>query len=297
MNGVLRVGKWTLAVFVLPCLLFYLAFVFFPILVSVYYSFVEWAGMGEQKFVGFENFKVLLTQDPIFWPSVLRTLYISVASLLQIPIAIVAAILLSRYVRRPNFLVSSYFLPVILSVVVIGQLWKAIYNPASLGGMLNQMLVKFGLESWTRTWLADSEVAMLSLCVVIFWQYIGYHVLIQFTGVQNISTDIYEAASIDGADGFKADRYITLPLLSPVIKISTVLAVIGSLKAFDLIVVMTGGGPDNITQVISTHMYTMTFNSFKYGYGSAISTFLVIFCLVMTVLLNLAFKRAEEAAS
>lgn len=297
MNGVLRVGKWTLAVFVLPCLLFYLAFVFAPILVSVYYSFVEWAGMGEQQFVGFENFKVLLTQDPIFWPSVLRTLYISVASLLQIPIAIVTAILLSRYVRRPNFLVSSYFLPVILSVVVIGQLWKAIYNPASLGGMLNQMLVKFGLDSWTKTWLADSEFAMLALCLVIFWQYIGYHVLIQFTGVQNISTDIYEAASIDGADGFKADRYITLPLLSPVIKISTVLAVIGSLKAFDLIVVMTGGGPDNITQVISTHMYNMTFGSFKYGYGSAISTFLVIFCLVMTVLLNLAFKRAEEAAS
>ncbi|WP_240647216.1 carbohydrate ABC transporter permease [Paenibacillus nanensis] len=297
MNGVLRVGKWTLAVFVLPCLLFYLAFVFAPILVSVYYSFVEWAGMGAQKFVGFENFKVLLTQDPIFWPSVLRTLYISVASLLQIPIAIVVAILLSRYVRRPNFLVSSYFLPVILSVVVIGQLWKSIYNPASLGGMINQMLVKFGLESWTRTWLADSELAIFALCVVILWQFIGYHVLIQFTGVQNISTDIYEAASIDGADGFKADRYITLPLLSPVIKISTVLAVIGSLKAFDLIVVMTGGGPANTTEVISTHMYFMTFNSFKYGYGSAISTFLVIFCLVMTVLLNMAFKRAEEAAS
>lgn len=297
MNGVLRVGKWTLAVFVLPCLLFYLAFVFAPIIVSVYYSFVEWAGMGELKFIGLENFRVMLTQDPIFWPSVLRTLYISVASLLQIPIAIVMAVLLSRYVRRANFLLSSYFLPVILSVVVIGQLWKAIYNPASLGGMVNQMLVKFGLESWTKTWLADSEVAIFALCFVIFWQYIGYHVLIQFTGVQNISTDIYEAASIDGAEGFKADRYITLPLLSPVIKISTVLAVIGSLKAFDLIVVMTGGGPANTTEVISTHMYNMTFVTFKYGYGSAISTFLVIFCLIMTVLLNLAFKRAEEAAS
>ncbi|WP_243644040.1 carbohydrate ABC transporter permease [Paenibacillus pinisoli] len=297
MNGVLKVGKWTIAVFVLPCLLFYMAFVFAPILVSVYYSLVVWAGMGDQVFVGLNNYKVLFTQDPIFWPSVLRTLYISVASLLQVPIAIVVAILVSRYVRRANFLISSYFLPVILSVVVIGQLWKSIYNPASLGGMLNQMLVKFGLESWTKTWLADTDWAIFALCFVIFWQYIGYHVLIQFTGVQNISSDIYEAASIDGAEGFKADRYITLPLLSPVIKISVVLAVIGSLKAFDLIVVMTGGGPANTTEVISTHMYYMTFNSFKYGYGSAISTFLVVFCLVMTVLLNLAFKRAEEAAS
>jgi raffinose/stachyose/melibiose transport system permease protein len=296
-NGVLRVGKGTLAIFVLPCLLFYVAFVFAPILVSVYYSFVEWAGMGEKTFVGLENYKVLFTQDPIFWPAVLRTLYISLFSLVQIPIAILVAILLSRYVRRPNFLISSYFLPVILSVVVIGQLWKAIYNPASLGGMLNQLLASVGLQSWTKTWLADTDIAIFALCFVILWQYIGYHVLIQFTGVQNIPADLYEAASIDGAEGYKADRYITLPLLAPVIKISVVLAVIGSLKAFDLIVVMTGGGPANTTEVISTHMYYMTFNSFKYGYGSAISTFLVVFCLVMTVVLNLLFKRAEEAAS
>ncbi|GGF95900.1 carbohydrate ABC transporter permease [Paenibacillus abyssi] len=297
MNGVLRVSKGTIAVFVLPCLLFYLAFVFAPILVSVYYSFMEWSGMGEAKFIGLENFIVMFTQDAVFWPSVLRTLYISVFSLMQIPIAVVVAILLSRYVRRANFLVSSYFLPVILSVVVIGQLWKAIYNPAALGGMLNKLLTSIGLESWTRTWLADPDIAIFALCFVIFWQFIGYHVLIQFTGVQNISSDIYEAASIDGAEGFKADRYITLPLLAPVIKISVVLAVIGSLKAFDLIVVMTGGGPADSTQVISTHMYLMTFNSFKYGYGSAISTFLVVFCLVMTVLLNWMFKRAEASAS
>jgi len=297
MNGVLRVSKGTIAVFVLPCLLFYLAFVFAPILVSVYYSLMEWAGMGDAAFVGLDNYSFMFTQDPIFWPSVLRTLYISLFSLAQIPIAVVVAILLSRYVRRPNFLVSSYFLPVILSVVVIGQLWKAIYNPAPLGGMLNKLLNAAGLESWTRTWLADTDIAIFALSFVILWQYIGYHVLIQFTGVQNISSDIYEAASIDGAEGWKADRHITLPLMAPVIKISVILAVIGSLKAFDLIVVMTGGGPADSTQVISTHMYLATFNSFKYGYGSAISTFLVVFCLVMTVLLNRLFKRAEEAAS
>ncbi|GKU80603.1 carbohydrate ABC transporter permease [Paenibacillus sp. L3-i20] len=297
MNGVLKVNKRTLALFVLPCLLFYLSFVFVPIVVSIYYSFMEWAGMGERDFVGLDNYVNLFTRDPIFWPSVLRTLYIALFSLAQIPIAIFVAILLSRYVKRPNLLISSYFLPVILSVVVIGQLWMAVYNPVSLGGMLNGLLDSIGLESWTKIWLADPVYAIFALCFVIFWQYIGYHVLIQFTGVQNISNDLYEAASIDGADGFKADRYITLPLLAPVVKISVVLAVIGSLKAFDLIVVMTGGGPANSTEVISTHMYYMTFKSFKYGYGSTISTVLVIFCLVMTVLLNLAFKRAEENSS
>jgi raffinose/stachyose/melibiose transport system permease protein len=297
MSGVLRVGRGTIAVFILPCLLFYIAFVFAPILVSVGYSFVEWAGMGKAVFVGLENYFVMFTNDPIFWPSVLRTLYISLFSLAQIPVAVMFAILLSRFVRRPNMLVSIYFLPVILSVVVVGQLWKAIYNPASLGGMLNGLLTSVGLQSWTRTWLADPEIAIFAICFVIFWQYIGYHILIQFAGVQNISSDIYEAASIDGAEGFKADRYITIPLLAPVIKISVVLGVIGSLKAFDKIIVMTGGGPGNSTEVISTHMYYMTFNSFKYGYGSALSTFLVVLCLVMTVVLNLLFKRAEEAAS
>jgi raffinose/stachyose/melibiose transport system permease protein len=297
MNGVLRVSKVTIAVFIVPCLLFYLAFVFAPILVSVYYSLMEWAGMGKAVFIGLENFQFMFTEDAIFWPTVLRTLYISLFSLAQIPIAILVSILLSRYVRRSNFLVSSYFLPVILSVVVIGQLWKAIYNPVSLGGMINGLLGNIGLHSWTRTWLAEPDIAIFALCFVILWQYIGYHVLIQFTGIQNISSDIYEAASIDGAEGYKADRYITLPLMAPVIKISVVLAVIGSLKAFDLIVVMTGGGPANSTEVISTHMYYMTFNSFKYGYGSALSTFLVVFCLVMTVLLNWAFKRAEESTS
>jgi raffinose/stachyose/melibiose transport system permease protein len=296
-NGVLRVSRVTLSVFVLPCVLFYLFFVFVPISVSVYYSFVEWAGMGEQTFVGFKNFKFMFLQDPVFWPTVLRTLYISLFSVAQIPIALLVAILLSRYVKRPNFLVSSYFLPVILSVVVIGQLWRAIYNPASLGGMLNQLLVSVGLDDLKRIWLADPNTAIFALCFVILWQYIGYHTLIQFTGIQNINKDIYEAASIDGAEGFKADRYITLPLLAPVIKISMVLAVVGSLRAFDLIVVMTGGGPAHATEVISTHMYYSTFNSFKYGYGSALSTFLVVLCLLFTLIVNVLFKRAEDNAS
>src|SRR6202022_329237 len=103
------------------------------------------------------------------------------------------AILLSRYVKKPNFLVSSYFLPVILSVVVVGQLWKTIYNPASLGGMLNNILISVGLDNWSHAWLSEPSFAMFALYFVALWQYLGYHVLIQFTGVQNIPTEIYEA--------------------------------------------------------------------------------------------------------
>lgn len=294
MNGVLKVSKWTISLFVLPCLLMYVAFVFAPILVSLYYSLVEWNGIGTPKFVGLQNFVEMFTKDSIFWPSVNRTIIFALFSVAEVPIVLFIAILMSRYLRRPNFLISSYFLPVILSVVVVGQLWSTIYNPASLGGMLNKVLISVGLESWTHAWLSEPKFAIYAIYFVALWQYLGYHILIQFTGIQNVPKELYEAARIDGAEGFTADRYITLPLVMPIIKISIVLAVIGSLKAFDMIMVMTSGGPAHATDVISTHMYNMSFLSLKYGYGSAISAFLVVECLVATVLLNALFKRFEK---
>ncbi|GGG73280.1 carbohydrate ABC transporter permease [Paenibacillus radicis (ex Gao et al. 2016)] len=293
--NVLRVSKWTIALFVLPCLLLYVCFVFVPILVSLYSGLLDWNGIGESKFIGLENFKQMLFHDAVFWPAVKRTLMFAVVSMcIQIPLALFLAILLNRFVKKPNFLVSSYFLPAILSVVVIGQLWKTIYNPASMGGMLNQVLESIGLQSWTHSWLTDPSVAMYSLYFVAVWQFLGYHTLIQFTGIQNIPSDIYEAAKIDGAEGLKADWHITLPVNIPIIKISIVLAFIGSLQSFDLIMVMTGGGPAHATDVISTVMYNMSFLSMKYGYGSSIAAFLVVLCLVATFFINLLFNRLER---
>jgi raffinose/stachyose/melibiose transport system permease protein len=295
--NILKVSKTALAIFVLPCLILYVLMVFVPIVVSMFYSFYQWDGMSTAKFVGLHNFVSMLTKDPLFWPAVNRGLLFALISACEIPVALFIGILLTRYLRKPNTLVSIYFLPVILSVVVIGQLWRSIYNPAEFGGMLNKLLVSVGLESWTHTWLAEPKIAIYAIFFVALWQYLGYHVLIQFTGLQNISKEIYEASRIDGAEGFKADRYITIPLMAPVLKISLILAVIGSLNAFDIVMVMTGGGPGNSTEVISTLMYNKTFMSFQYGYGSAMSVFLVAEGLVATILLNFAFKRSENAAS
>ena len=292
--NVLKVPARTIAVFVLPCLLVYACLVFAPILVSFYSGLLDWNGIGTARFVGLDNFVTLFTKDAYFWPSVKRTLMFAVFSMVEIPVALFIAMVLNRYVKRPNFLVSSYFMPVILSVVIIGQLWKTIYNPASLGGMLNQVLIALGLSSWTKIWLTDPATAMYALYFVALWQYLGYHVLIQFTGIRNIPSEIYEAARIDGAEGFKADRYITLPMVVPIFKISIVLAFIGSLQAFDMIMVMTGGGPAHATDVISTHMYNMSFLSMKYGYGSAIASFLVVMCLIATVIINAVFRRLER---
>ncbi|GIP25880.1 putative ABC transporter permease protein YurN [Paenibacillus sp. J23TS9] len=295
--NVLKVSRLTIAAFVLPCLIIYVGIVFVPIIVSMYSGLLDWNGIGESKFIGLENFRNLFFHDPVFWPSVRRTLMFAVFSMAEIPVALLVAILLKRYVRRPNFLVSSYFLPVILSVVVVGQLWKTIYNPASMGGMLNQVLTAVGLESWTHSWLTEPSVAMYSLYFVALWQYLGYHTLIQYTGILNVPEEIYEAARIDGAEGFTADRYITFPNIIPIFKISIVLAFIGSLQAFDMVMVMTGGGPAHATDVISTHMYNMSFLSMKYGYGSSIAAFLVILCLAATFLINLIFNKLEKRFS
>lgn len=296
--NVLKVSKWTIAAFVLPCLIIYVGLVFVPILISMYSGLLQWNGIvpiGDAKFIGFDNFHRMFTNDSVFWPSVRRTFMLAGFSMIiQLPLALFVAILIGRYTRKANFLVSSYFLPVILSVVVIGQLWKTIYNPASQGGMINQILISLGLDSWSHNWLTDPKVAIFAVIVVGLWQYLGYHILIQFTGIQNIPADIYEAAKIDGADGFKADKYITLPMIVPIFKISVVLSFIGSLQSFDLIMVMTGGGPAHATDVISMHMYNMSFLSQKYGYGSAIATFLVVMCLAATVILNLLFNRIEK---
>jgi len=295
--NVLKVSKFTIGVFVLPALIIYICIVFVPILVSFYTGTLDWNGIGESKFVGFDNFHNLLFHDKVFWPAVRRTLLYAVASMIEIPFCLFVAVLLNRYVRKGNTLVSIYFTPVILSVVIIGQLWKTIYNPASLGGMLNQALTWVGLDSWTHSWLSEPKLAIYCIFFVSLWQYFGYHLLIQFTGVQNIPSEIYEAAKIDGADGFKADRYITFPMIVPIFKISIVLAFIGSLQSFDMIWIMTGGGPGNATDVLATYMYKTSFNSQQFGYGSAIASFLVVLCLVFTVAINAVMNRIDKRFS
>lgn len=293
--NVLKVSRWTIAAFILPCVLFYVCLVFVPIVVSFYSGLLNWDGISQSTFVGLSNFKTMFTNDAVFWPAVGRTFMLAGFSMLiQLPIALFVAIMLNRFVKRANRLVSIYFIPVILSVVVIGQLWKTIYNPTFLGGMLNQILTYVGLEEHTRAWLSEPKIAIYAVIVVALWQYVGYHILIQFTGIQNLPADVFEAAKIDGAEGFKADRYITIPMIIPIFKISVVLSFIGSLQSFDLIMVMTGGGPGNATDVLSSYMYKISFLSMKYGYGSAIAVFLVTVCILFTIFINFVFNKLEQ---
>ncbi|PTQ55262.1 MAG: N-Acetyl-D-glucosamine ABC transport system, permease protein 1 [Candidatus Carbobacillus altaicus] len=282
------------SVFLLPALVYYLTMVILPIGLSFYTALFDWNGIGQATFIGLGNFKELLFNDPLFWQTVKRNLLFALFSMAEIPFAFLLAALIARFFRRGQRIVAAYFLPVILSAVVVGQLWQAIYHPLSRGGLLNQILVLLHLDSLTRAWLSDPNVAMYALYFVALWQYLGYHVLIQYTGIQNIPHTLQEAAIIDGANTWQIMRHIVFPLNIPFFKISLILAFIGSLQAFELIMVTTGGGPAEATEVMSTYMYNQSFLNLHYGYGSAIASFLVMFSLLATFVLNTVFASLEK---
>ena len=184
-----------------------------------------------------------------------------------------------------------FFIPVIISSVVIGQLWQKIYNGDY--GLLNSLLSMIGIQG--QDWIGQESTALVSAFIPNLWQYIGYHMLIMYAGIKSISPDINEAARIDGASKTQIAFKITIPLLKPVLQVCATFSLIGALKIFDLIYVLTGGGPFFSTEVPTIYMYKTIFDSFKYGYGSAIAIFVIIECLILTGVLRLLFRDKEKA--
>ncbi|MFB7816032.1 carbohydrate ABC transporter permease [Paenibacillus chitinolyticus] len=263
----------------LPALLIYSVFVIIPIFWSAYYGFFDWKGIGEAKFNGFDNYVEAL-KDPIFWLALKNNLIVVAASVFgQVPIALVLALVLRKSNFFQRFIRSAVFMPMVLSSVVVGIIWSYIYHPQI--GILNFLLEAVGLESWKKAWLSDKSVSMLALTVPIIWNYIGPYLIMFIAALQNIPSDIDDAAMIDGATGSRKLFSVTLPMIWDTVKVTIVLCISGSLKAFDLIYVMTGGGPAHSTELLASYMYNNTFSVYRFGYGSAISTLIIIISLVL----------------
>ncbi len=208
---------------------------------------------------------------------------------IQLPIALVLALILSRGIKGDKFFRTVYFIPVIISTVVIGQLWMKIYN--SDYGLLNTVLGKIGLKFLQNQWIGNTKTALGAVFVAILWQYIGYHMLLMYASAKSISPELYEAATIDGANELTIASRITIPLIKPILKVCVVFAVIGSFKAFDLIYVVTHGGPLHASEVPTTLMYTTIFTRYQYGYGSAMAIFIIAECLLCTGLIQKLFGK------
>ena len=293
MNKILG-NKTAIAAFVAPSLILFGGIIFYSIIMTFRYSLLDWNGFGEGIFVGFSNYAKMF-QDKVFLRSAVNSLLVGFVTLVtQLPLAILLALLLTSGIKGEGFYRTVFFIPMTLSSVVIGQLWLKIYNPNY--GVLNTLLGVLGLESLQRNWLGDVNTALFSAFVPIIWQNVGYHMLLLYTSINSISKDILEAAKLDGASGVKAARYITIPLVKPMLRTCAIFVVIGSLKAFDMIYVLTNGGPVHMTEVPSSLMFSSIFNLNKYGYGSAISIFIVVECIVMAVILQKVFRVKEESA-
>lgn len=289
-------SKTSIAVFLIPALVIYTVIVIMPIFITAYFGLFQYNGMGNMSFIGLENYKKLFLEDKVFLHSILNSLKLAGASVfIQLPISFLLAMILARGVRFEKFFRSVYFIPVVISSMVIGQLWMRIFNGDY--GLLNTLLNAIGLGKYAAVWLADENTAFNATIVPAVWQYVGYHMLIMYAGIKTIPTDIYEAAKIDGASNWQTAFRITIPLLMPVIKVCVTFALIGSLRAFDLVYIMTGGGPFHSSEVPSTVMYANLFRKGAYGYGSAQAFFIILECLIVSQVVQRLFKKSEDVAS
>ena len=287
-------SKKNIAMFVLPAFLIFFLIAIVPLLVSAYYSLFEYNGVGAKTFIQVKNYIDLFTDKKFIRATQNASIMMAASLFIQLPISFLLALTLSRGVPGEKTFRTIYFVPVLISSMVIGQLFINIFN--SQYGLLNGVISYF-IPDYHFAWLTSSKTAYFSTVVPQVWQYIGYHMLILYAGMKSISTDYYEAAKIDGATGFKATMKITIPLMAPVIKTCTVFAIVGSIKAFDMVFIMTNGGPNNISHVPATLMYNNLFKRSLYGYGSAQSFMIVLECLILSWIVSMLFKKAEDNAS
>ena len=288
-----RRNKLAIFIFMLPAVLLFSLIIILPIFMSSYYSLLNWDGMTKGTFVGLKNYMELFTSKSVNFPRAVSNaiLLAALSTFIQLPIALFLALVLARGVKWEKTFVSIYFIPVLMSTTVIGQLWLKIYNPDY--GLVNVLLRSIGLEHLQRVWLGDKKTALIAVFIPLWWQYIGYHMLLMYAGIKSMSPELREAAKIDGATEAGIDWYITIPLLKPVIRTCVIFAVTGSLKAFDLIYILTNGGPAHASEVPSTLLVSMIIGRNRYGFGSAIAVSIIFLCFFFAIVIRKLFKTEE----
>ncbi len=283
MNSPLKTSQrlWTAAFLALP-LSIYAIVVIGPLLASAALSLTNYTFSAQfsPEFIGLANYGQIFT-DPIFQISIRNSLVWMLAALL-LPTGggLLLALLLHERVRFANGFKSLFYLPITISMIVIAQTWEWIYQPR--WGLLNELLELLGLEEWTNAWLGDSETALAAIIFAWSWQQTGMSMVIFLAGLTSIPKEMTEAAQIDGASYWQTLRKVVIPLLLPSSVVVVALAVINSLRSFDIVWVLNEGGPANASTTLAVQMYRETFKSLRAGYGSAIS--MVLFALAMLII-------------
>ena len=287
-----QIVYWRVAFLVLPLSVFGF-FVVWPLLDSFYYSFTDWNGFNPNyKFVGFKNFSKVAT-DRLFANATINTVIWMVAAILLPAMGGLAlALLLDTQIRGAKVFKSIFYLPICLSAVVVGQIWVWIYQQD--WGLLNMFIAMVTGEPTTFAWLAKPQSALYSVIIAWSWQQIGLSMVIFLAGLTSIPNDLMEAAEIEGASRWQRILFVILPLLRPATVVVVALSVINSLKSFDILYIMTQGGPFHSSDTLALHMYNESFRKYKMGYGSSISVvlFLITLCIIFTYFRQL--KKLDE---
>lgn len=287
--------RLTIGLFLLPALLLYLVFVIVPVIQAARFSLFDWNGLEPlTDFIGLKNYQDALADDA-FRTGIANNLLIIVLSLTtQIPFALGLAVLLNR--RFPGRAVFRllFFLPYVLSEAITGIVFRLMLQPDSL---VDSALQSAGLGALVQDWLGDETLVMFTLFVIISWKYFGFHMILMLAGLQGIPREIEEAALIDGAGRRQVFRHVTLPLLGPTIRVSVFLSMIGALQLFDMVWVMTGGGPLYASNTMAISMFKAGFKETRMGFGSAEAVILFMFGLVVALLYQrFVLRRDTEGA-
>jgi raffinose/stachyose/melibiose transport system permease protein len=283
--------RLTAILFLLPAVVIFGVFVLWPITKSARYSFYDWNGVGPlNDYVGTDNYNTLI-HDPIFWKALQHNAIVVLWSIgTQIPLAIGLALLLTRGLKGSTLFRTLYFAPMVLSEVIVGVIWRWIYHPYF--GMANGLLLDLGFKR--QGWLGNEDLSLLCILIATTWRYLGFYIVIFIAAIEGIPSELYEAASIDGANSFQLHRYITLPQLKPTIRISVVLMIVGALKCFDLIWVLTQGGPSNSSEVVATYMFKKAFQANNWGYGSTLAFVLFQIAFVVSMIFIVITRQRQE---
>ncbi|MCG7287196.1 MULTISPECIES: carbohydrate ABC transporter permease [Micrococcales] len=296
-----RRGSWRqrleIGILTGPAILIFLAFVIFPVVMAAYYGFFKWKGFGPPTdFVGLDNYVAIL-KDPTFHDALRHNGFIVVMSLvLQGPAAVILALLLNRKIRGRSLIRVLIFVPYVISEVIVGTGWSLMLQTT---GAVNSLLEKIGLGFLTADWLSDPKIAIWSLMIIITWKYIGFAVILFLAGLQSIPEELHEAAAIDGASYWQAQRSITLPLLGPTIRIWAFLSIIGSLQLFDLVYIIWGQYVSATagTSTMATYMVSNGRLAGNYGFGNAVAVVLFLISLAIALTYQrFVLRRDTEGA-
>lgn len=286
-------SKWVVTIIcLLPALCLFSLFVIVPVIQAGYTSLYSWSGFGPlDTFIGLKNY-VQLFKDPVFLNAVKTNLTIVVLSIgLQIPVSIFLALLVRQRMPGVTFFRTVFFLPYVLSEVIAAIIWYFVYEPST--GLLGGIIKVFNPSAVPPAYLADPHTVLIAIFIAMCWKYFGFHLVLYVAGLQNIPEELSEAARIDGAGRWQVVRYILLPLLGSTIRLSVFLSILGSLQYFDLIYVISNGGPVHASETMATYLIHRGFQNNDFGYGTAVGVVMFILCFTFALFYQRLVMRRD----